>query len=28
LADAIEANIDINRLEQLIWNTERTKSHV
>jgi adenosylcobyric acid synthase len=28
LADAIETNIDINRLEQLIWNTERTKSHV
>lgn len=28
LADAIESHIDINRLEQLIWNEEQIKSHV
>lgn len=28
MADVVEANIDLNRLEQLIWNTERTKANV
>ena len=28
IADAVEADIDLNRLEQLIWNTEHTHSNV